>query len=1398
MQISTKIFSLSLLLFFSNAFLFTADWPMWRFDAGHGGASPEQLPENLTLKWHLQFTEREQVWDDPLNNDLMQYDRLFEPIVANKLVYLAFNDRDKVVAYDLKTAQQRWQFFCNGPVRFPPVAWEGNLYVASDDGNLYCLNALDGSVRWTFNAAPAQRAIIGNKRVISTWPLRGAPVIKDGTLYCAASIWPFMGTFFYALDAKTGSVIWKNDGMGAQYLKQPHSAPSFAGVAPQGIFSATEKYLVIPGGRSFPAVFDRATGQQLHFRHGGKGFGGSFVVANEKKFYVHTRYRQVAPADLKTGKIDSVRIREPVLDGGMVYAYVPEQGLQAMNTDQQVFWKINNITEYGDMIKAGNNLYVATHDKLKVVYVPKPPESTVFVPKQSKWSYLAGSIPDGAAWRTGKGTDTWKNGMGGFGFGDGDDRTLLKDMYDNYSSVYIYKQFTIDNAKSIKNLNVSALYDDAFILYINGKEILRKGVKSGSGKTAKGILNHEATTYESFKIDASVLRDGNNSIAVEGHNGGLQSSDFSLDVELFALKGTVDETDVAKVVKTMPLPSDVERLVAADGHLLAVTVDGGIYCYGAGPGRSKPIEETLAKVPTTQDTLSFLQSDEAGHVLLYAPESADTIFELVKQTKFKILTVENEKDKVDTLRAQCDQSGLYGKRVQIINGNLNSLQTPQYFAKYILTDKTRLNDRELKRMHASLRPYGGIWLVPVAANVDNKILAFEQMKKVALKGLPSKYAAYQRVGALPGSDDWTHHNGNVANTLKSSDKRVKLPLGVLWFGGSSNLDVLPRHGHGPSEQVIGGRLYIEGMDKISARDVYTGQVLWKREFDDLNIEGLYFDHTYKDTPLSTAYNQVHIPGANARGTNFIATEDLVYVVAGDKCRIIDALSGKDHSIITLPQSGGKKTDWAYIGVYENYLIAGVEFGNFYKKSKTEVEQKRKSWAHATDQSASMGLHVYDRHSGKLLWQDKAEYSFLHNGIIAGDGKLFCLDRYPVSYEKIQQRLGKDIEKRYRVCAFDMKTGKKVWEHRGHVFGTWLSYSAKHDLVFQGGARASDRLRDEVGQGMQTLHADSGKEKWYKGDIKYTGPCILHNDIIFTGYNSYSKSAGVYRLLDGGEAFFTNPLTGKKEPWKMSRAYGCNTIIASEHLLTFRSGAAGFYDLEKKSGTGNFGGFKSSCTSNLVVANGVLNAPDYTRTCSCSYQNQTSLALVHMPDVEVWTASHFAKKDLPTDPLSNTTDIDKIGINFAAPGDRIDNKNILWLDYPSVGGYSPPIGIMMDESAQTLRQHSSAIASEDYKWVAASAVKNVQSIKIQLGKTKRKYRVRLFFAELEGKKLGQRIFDVLLQGKPIKKKYDISKEAKSANTLHILEATCEVDKELHLQLKSVTGETLINGIEITAL
>jgi outer membrane protein assembly factor BamB len=493
--------------------------------------------------------------------------------------------------------------------------------------------------------------------------------------------------------------------------------------------------------------------------------------------------------------------------------------------------------------------------------------------------------------------------------------------------------------------------------------------------------------------------------------------------------------------------------------------------------------------------------------------------------------------------------------------------------------------------------------------------------------------------------------------VKSDDNRVRAPLGVLWFGGSSNMDVLPRHGHGPPEQVVGGRLFIQGMHSVSARDVYTGRVIWKHDFKDLGTFGIYYNETYADTPLSTAYNQKHIPGANGRGTNYIATEDSVYVALKGECQMLDSRTGELKKTIKLREDAKDPAQWAFIGVLDDLLIGGDDFAHFSLQFGTV---KSRTAAPIEDLSASGGLAVFDRHSGELLWRVKARHSFLHNGIVAGNGRIYCIDKLTAHAENLLERRGADLPKDYRVIALDARTGKVLWEQEKDIFGTWLGYSKEHDVLLQAGAKASDRIsigsrrwHDRL-RGQNRPRALAGSQTRLHRPLhpaQRTHPhrCELLQQLRRRFQPAHRRAASREKSAHR-----------KMEPWRLNRTYGCNTIIASEHLLTYRSGAAGFYDLDSMSGTSNLGGFKSGCTSNLVVANGVLNAPDYTRTCSCAYQNQTSLALIHMPEMEMWSYSQFGLDGKQGDRIL------RAGINFGAPGNRRAPDGTLWLEHPHVG------------------------------------------------------------------------------------------------------------------------------------
>ena len=232
---------------------------------------------------------------------------------------------------------------------------------------------------------------------------------------------------------------------------------------------------------------------------------------------------------------------------------------------------------------------------------------------------------------------------------------------------------------------------------------------------------------------------------------------------------------------------------------------------------------------------------------------------------------------------------------------------------------------------------------------------------------------------------------------------------------------------------------------------------------------------------------------------------------------------------------------------------------------------------------------------------------------------------------------------------------------------------------------------------------------------------------------------------------------------------------------------------------NFGGFKSGCTINLIAANGVLNAPEYTRTCTCSYQNQTSLAMVHMPEVETWTFNRIG---------SGNGDIRRVGLNFGAPGDRKAESGTLWLDLPSRGGASPGANVNVSpEKPEWFGRHSSRIQKGVLKWVEASGAKGVRDIRIRMvssknnkDETEKQYTVRLHFAEPDAIEEGQRVFDIAVEGKTVLEDFDIVKKAGGANIGIVKEFTAlssSGDVDISLKPKEDSLETVICGIEIIA-
>ncbi len=169
--------------------------------------------------------------------------------------------------------------------------------------------------------------------------------------------------------------------------------------------------------------------------------------------------------------------------------------------------------------------------------VEQPHEDTPLVRIGDLWRYFKGTQAPPAGWReTGFDDAGWLLGPTGIGYGDADDATELEDMRQTgdqpgYLSVFLRHGFQLADPAAIDRLILRVDFDDAFVAYLNGIEVARANLTGDPPPHNRAAADdHEAGTPVEYDLSAlrSVLKVGNNVLAIQGHNVGLTSSDFSL------------------------------------------------------------------------------------------------------------------------------------------------------------------------------------------------------------------------------------------------------------------------------------------------------------------------------------------------------------------------------------------------------------------------------------------------------------------------------------------------------------------------------------------------------------------------------------------------------------------------------------------------------------------------------------------------------------------------------------------------------------------------------------------------------------------------------------------------------------------------------------------------------
>jgi len=252
-----------------------SDWVTYRYDNARSGVTEDSLIPPLSLKWVYQPTHAPRAaWMKPAEElERMHFDSVYHVTVADGNVYYGSSVDNQIYALNADTGEVNWNAILEGPIRFAPTIWKDRVYVGSDDGYVYCLNSKDGKPVWRYRAGPSGEKIIGNKRMISLWPVRTSVLVDNGVVYFAAGVFPYEGIYICALRADDGTVIWKNDTIG----DRSHEL-AYGGISPQSYLVASDDVLYVPSGRAMPAAFDRESGEFLYYCSSGGHVGGTWAL----------------------------------------------------------------------------------------------------------------------------------------------------------------------------------------------------------------------------------------------------------------------------------------------------------------------------------------------------------------------------------------------------------------------------------------------------------------------------------------------------------------------------------------------------------------------------------------------------------------------------------------------------------------------------------------------------------------------------------------------------------------------------------------------------------------------------------------------------------------------------------------------------------------------------------------------------------------------------------------------------------------------------------------------------------------------------------------------------------------------------------------------------------------
>jgi outer membrane protein assembly factor BamB len=879
-------------------------------------------------------------------------------------------------------------------------------------------------------------------------------------------------------------------------------------------------------------------------------------------------------------------------------------------------------------------------------------------------------------------------------------------------------------------------------------------------------------------------------------------------------KGTITFLDVKSGRKLWQKKVDgsVRGLSVSEGTFIASTTSGSIYCFGKGASDSAPVVPHRRSAPAGTQDASFKVIEEIGttegYCLMLGAGDGLLLFDLLKQTKLTVYCLEPDSAKRNKLRALLDEAGMLGTRAQLHDGSFDEITYAPYSGNCIIWGSklgSPPDKVDFKGLYRSLRPWGG-----VAYEFADKRSTSASKSKLATNGIPEKeiavgsFGIVVKRGPLPGAGEWNRSHANPGNTFSSGDDIVKLPLGILWWGGVGPERIVSRHWRAPVPLFSKGHMFIQGQHDIIGVDAYTGREMWNRHIEDIGR----FPPTF-------------------RGGNIITDGNRVYCVKGLTCYALDAKTGKTvrqythtltpeqekeakkliplHGVLTQKVKSGKydlrnpSVVWEFLGMAGNRMIGtlGFDAANLKHNGLAIPNQTRYIFA-------------YDKTTGTKAWEIKLDKTVMPTAIVSDDKNLYFIDRTDEwTYRAMRWRKSyKNFSS--RLVAVRLSDGKTVWTYDE------LNPQRKALLLKDGVIVASANFSEDqtdMNAGLSAFRAVDGKLLWNEDNPggltkgRRGGPVrkvFIVGDTLYTP-RALDLRTGKPKLV------CEDPLTGKPSQFQLSGQNFCGTVAAGNHILAYRSTGLGFKSLTENAPCYWLSEKRTSCWISLLPAGGIVLSPEGASTCVCSFNYKTSLALIPVERHESWgiylkgselgqgTGSAWKGAERI---VGRPRDFSQLRLNLNAPGDHYDKTTdgnfLAWPQVTRSGKGFIVVPVEGNDDAKGFRFNSdfTPIAGIARPWIYSSGLTGEIKLKV-LGVERKAYRVLLHFMETEQLQKGERVFDVLINDKRVLPQLDIIGETGAQNKALVKEVK-EIGPSttVEFSLKHVSGKPpLLCAIEL---